>query len=282
MNLAKKIMFVILLFICCWALGLFAFLNVQSFDYLLNVVGDKQSLLQEKKYVENNLEPMTVALQEFGYSDKVKQFNIDENVHFINLYNKITSKYQEEALKRLNENYGSEMKTIKDYIILGLVMCLIVVFCVFILYLSIKWNWFFGVLIALLLAFFPIVHFLLNFKYWSVNKVLSQRMVEDTKACMAKTYAEKSNCIETLNFLNELQVKRAFIKEQMKQNKHPFFFAEQDKEVDKVKFKSKNLQQKGLDAIKTVINNQENNSQTKGCFIPNPSNWGGFYYVNLK
>lgn len=276
-------MFAILFSICLWALGIFAFLSVQKFDVLLNIIWDKQSLLNEKKFIEENQIPMQMYLQQNNFSDEVKQFNIDENKHFVSLYEKISDKYQEEVVKRLNENYGTEITSNWEKVILWLVLLLVVVCCFGLLYWSVKWNWFFGISISFGLAFFPLVYFLVSFRMLSVDRVLSQRMVDNTQACMAENYAEKSNCIETLNFLNELQVKRAFIKSKMQNLEYPFLYVTEDREISNVKFKSTKIQTTNFQPINTIIERKTtNNPENKSCFIPNLETWGGLYYIKLK
>ena len=104
----------------------------------------------------------------------------------------------------------------------------------------------------------------------SVDRVLSQRMVDKTQACMAENYAEKSNCIETLNFLNELQVKRAFIKSKMQNLEYPFLYVKEDSEIKNVKFKSTNIQTTNFKPINTIIERKtKDNPENKSCFIPN-------------
>lgn len=283
MNFAKKIMFAILFSICLWDLGIFAFLSIQKFDVLLNIIWDKQSLLNEKKFIEENQIPMQMYLQQNNFSDEVKQFNIDENKHFVSLYEKISDKYQEEVVKRLNENYGTEITSNWEKVILCLVLLLVSVCCFGLLYWSVKWNWFFGISISFCLAFFPLVYLLISFRMLSVDRVLSQRMVDNTQACMAENYAEKSNCIETLNFLNELQVKRAFIKSKMQNLEYPFLYVTEDSEIKNVKFKSTKIQTTNFKPINTIIERKtKDNPENKSCFIPNLETWGGLYYIKLK
>lgn len=283
MSLSKKIMFSLLSSICLWAIGIFAFLYVQKFDYVLDVIWDKQVLIQEQKFVENNLIPLEYQLQKDNYSENIKQFNINENKHFINLYDKIISKYKEEVTQRLTENYWSEVKTIQDLIIGVLVLMFVAIGCLFFLYWAVRWNWFFWICVALMLAFFPILYFLFSIQYWSVDRVLSQRMVAETQSCMVDNYAEKSNCIETMNFLNELQVKRLFVKDQMKKGAYPFLFVTQEKEIDKIKFHTIYKETTNLKPIHTIIEkNVKNELKNKSYFIPNLETWGGLYYVNLR
>lgn len=308
MQWVKKVILWFLSLVCVWLLGFYVFYATKPADSVINSMASFKQLTAEKEFVKNNSDAIMQQSSALWISEYLMQENLYENEKNIWVYEDVQREYKRIIKQFFDESFGANQSKYVNYALIFGIMFVIWIFACALLWFSVEHTWSFGIVVAIALSAFPLITFFLTTNQWTTDKVFQVEMTEKIEQCKKTSYVEKSNCLRTINYLNELKLKREFIKSKMEKKEVPFYYFQEESEIWENQFSNISTIptiDTTLDFITTHTNEEEtinkNNEevnleyeinkenqealeqeeikQGEGVFIPDGATGGGFYYI---